>query len=173
LGLFYICMIYIIDANNLAGKLKMLGHEDFDMELLFMLEEYNRERQKRFILVFDGQELMGDKREYGKITLVRSPKDKYFESADDMVVELVKVNLGLLHMPTEPGEQVTVITDDIGLRKRVEKIMEQYGKKLFLMRVTEFADKLLTSKTEEEKEDLSEDEMDKISRDLLAQWKDK
>lgn len=33
-------MIYIIDANNLAGKLGILGEDDFDKMLVGLVEEF-------------------------------------------------------------------------------------------------------------------------------------
>ena len=36
-------MPYIIDANNLAGKLKMLGDKNFDKKLIDMIKQRNKD----------------------------------------------------------------------------------------------------------------------------------
>ena len=45
-------MHFIIDANNLAGKLKMLAQDDFDRKLIDMIREFNRDRGVNITLVF-------------------------------------------------------------------------------------------------------------------------
>ncbi|RLC38288.1 hypothetical protein DRH27_02655, partial [Candidatus Falkowbacteria bacterium] len=63
-------MLYIIDANNLAGKLKMLGEENFDKKLRDLIKEYFKKKKSLVILVFDSSDPMGDKITDGNITLV-------------------------------------------------------------------------------------------------------
>jgi len=154
-----------------AGKLKMLGEENFDKKLIEMVRVYNQERNSPVLLVFDGREQMGDKIVIGPLLTVRySPRDDYYESADDLIAEIVERNLN------RKKEEITVITDDVGLKKRIEKIQEQFGGNVILERATRFAEKLKRLETQiDEMEDgergLSEGERENINEDLLKLWK--
>lgn len=163
-------MIYIFDANNLAGKLKMLGAKHFDKLLINRVEKYFTGRKNQVILVFDGQDIMGDKitvNEY--LTVFYSPKDDYYESADDKIVEIVD------RLATRTKDQVTIITDDIELKKRIAKIQEETDLQIILERATSWAEKILREKNkntvDNETRGLSSDEVNKINQDLLKEWK--
>ena len=163
-------MIYIIDANNVAGKLKMLGEENFDKKLVEMIRQYNSSRSSSILLIFDGREQMGDKIVIDPLLTVRySPLDGYYNSADDLIVEIVEKNLN------REKQEITVITDDIELKKRVLKIQEQFGGNVILERATRFIEKLIAMKTkadtaEDGKRGLSLDEREDINEDLLKLW---
>ncbi|MCK5211644.1 NYN domain-containing protein [Candidatus Parcubacteria bacterium] len=164
-------MIYIIDGNNVAGKLKMLREKNFDKKFIEMVRMYNQDRNSPVLLVFDGQEQMGDKVVIDPLLTVRySPRDDYYESADDLIVEIVERNLN------RKKEEITVITDDVGLKKRIEKIQEQFGGNVILERATRFVEKLKRLETqidatEDGKRGLSESERENINEDLLKFWK--
>ncbi len=155
----------------MAGKLKMLGEENFDKKLIEMLRLYNQGRNSPVLLVFDGQEQMGDKVVIDPLLTVRySPRDDYYESADDLIVEIVEKNLN------RKKEEITVITDDVGLKKRIEKTQEQFGGNVILERATRFAEKLIAVKIEADTvEDggrgLSKEEQNAINDNLLRLWK--
>ena len=171
-------MHYIIDANNLAGQLKMLGEENFDKKLINKIKNFNSGKKRRITLVFDGHEQMGDKVAVSKfITAIYSPKDKYYKCADDKIIELVGTSRDLsLHNLSPEKDEVTVITDDLGIIKEVEKISEKSENKIRIIKATAFAQRLMEKQCvkEEENDDenrgLNEEEIDNINEDLLKIW---
>jgi len=156
-------MHYIIDANNLAGKLNILNNKDFDKELIVIIKEYFDNKKHRVDLVFDGQDLMGDKIRDGCLTVIYTPRDNYYVGADDKIVELVNGDLdGMEH------GFVFVVTDDLELIERVGKVSD----KIQIVKARDFANSInLKSEIEEVEEGLSEDEQDEITRELLTIWK--
>ena len=155
-------MINIIDANNLAGKLDLLKEESFDEKLIELIGRY---KKSKYILVFDGRDRLGDKYEKGNITAIYTPKDKFYQSADDKIVELARKYLN-------SGEGAKIITDDLEIIGKVEKIINDSGGKINLEKASVFAQKLnsyLENKYEEKT--LADDETDDISRELLDSWK--
>jgi len=155
-------MINIIDANNLAGKLNLLKEESFDEKLIGLLGRY---KKSKYILVFDGRDIMGDKYARGNLTVIYTPKDKFYRSADDKIVELARIYLN-------SGEGAKIITDDLEIIAKVEKIINDSGGKIVLEKASLFAQKLnsyLENKRDGEK--LADDEIDDINQDLLKVWK--
>ncbi|MDO8668230.1 MAG: NYN domain-containing protein [bacterium] len=155
-------MINIIDANNLAGKLDLLGEEAFDEKLIELISRY---KKSKYILVFDGRDMMGDKYERENITVIYTPKDSFYKSADDKIVELARIYLN-------SGEGAKIITDDLEIISKVEKIVNDSGGKISLEKASMFAQKLnsyLENRREENK--LADDEIDDINQDLLKAWK--
>lgn len=156
-------MINIIDANNLAGKLDLLGEVAFDEKLIKLIEQY---KKSKYILVFDGRDLMGDRYDKGSITVIYTPKDKFYKSADDKIVELARVYLN-------SGEGAKIITDDLEIIGKVGEIINESGGKINLEKATVFAQKL-TSYLENKREGdgLADDEINEINRDLFKNWKE-
>jgi len=156
------CMINIIDANNLAGKLDLLKEDAFDEKLIGLLSRY---KKSKYILVFDGLDRMGDKYERGNITVIRTPKDEFYRSADDKIVELAKIYL-------HSGEGAKIITDDLEIIGRVEKIVNDSGGKIILEKATLFAEKLKSYlENQREEKSLAEDETEEIDDELFNLWK--
>ena len=155
-------MINIIDANNLAGKLNLLQEEAFDEKLIKLLNQY---KKGKYILVFDGRDMMGDKYERGNITVIYTPKDSFYKSADDKIVELAKIYLNT-------GEGAKIITDDLEIIGKVEKIINDSGGKISLEKASAFAEKLNNYlKNRAGEKDLADDETDEINEELLSKWK--
>lgn len=155
-------MINIIDANNLAGKLNLLEEKDFDEKLVQLLSQY---KKSKYILVFDGRDNLGDKYEKDNITVIYTPRDSFYKSADDKIVELAKEYL-------HSGEGAKIITDDLEIISKVEKIIIDKGGKIDFEKATMFAKKLnnyLYNRLEEK--ELTEDEAEKINQSLLNAWK--
>jgi len=155
-------MINIIDANNLAGKLGLLREENFDEKLIELLGQY---KKSKYILVFDGRDNMGDKYTRENITVIYTPRDNFYKSADDKIVELASQYLN-------SGEGAKIITNDLEIISKVEKIINDQGGKIVFEKATSFAEKLnnyLENKQEEK--GLTETEADKINQDLLKVWK--
>jgi hypothetical protein len=168
-------MHYIIDANNLAGKLKMLGEESFDKKLIALVKKFNREKQRKITLVFDSNDPLGDKQEAGdNITAIYSPKDKYYQSADDKIVELVrnKTTSDAGH-PTS-DVLVTLVTEDRELIKRAEKLLEDGSNNVTIQSTTLFVEKLKKALENDNDEDgdrkLSDEEVNKINQEMLKYW---
>ena len=157
-------MFHIIDANNLAGKLRILDKEDFDLLLIELIRKYNR-FDKRYMLVFDSPDPMGDKVKKDGLEIIYTPNDDYYNGADDKIIELVDKYL------EESNNEIKVVTDDSELIKRLEKFEE---KRIIFQSASEFAGKLQTyfeSEEEITEDDLEEKEKDKINKELLEIWK--
>ncbi|MBU4216697.1 NYN domain-containing protein [Candidatus Parcubacteria bacterium] len=158
-------MHYIIDANNLAGKLNILDKKDFDLELIEIVRDFFGAKKHRVDLIFDGRDNMGDKRSEGNLNIIYTPRDSYYVGADDKIVEMVNSDLeGLEH------GHVFVITDDLELIERVQKVAE----KIQIIKVSDFAKSILLKLEVEEleiEEELSEEEEDEITKELSNLWK--
>jgi len=111
-------MSYLIDANNLAyalfqgrrdGKLE----KDFDQKLIKILKKFIEQTGKKITLVFEGIDSMGDKRSEGNLTIIQAPRDNYYQSADDKIIELI-------NNETKPG-QLVVISDDREIMRAAEQ----------------------------------------------------
>lgn len=160
-------MLHIIDANNLAGKLDLLDRDDFDIVLIDLIKEYSQ--TKKIILVFDSTDPMGDKRVDGNVTIIYTPRDSYYKNADDKIIEIVLDN---------KKEDIRVITDDIEIKQKIEKINLDENLDIELEQATDFAkrlerhfEKIDQSDKIDNKEDLSDDEINDINKELLDIWK--
>ena len=165
-------MVYIIDANNLAGRLNILKEKDFDKKLIKLIKEWNAKKDKRITLVFDSLDPMGDKVQDGKMTIVYTPRDNYYRSADDKIIEFVKI-----YRESEK-EEVTVISDDRAIGEAIEKLNKENGRKIHMEQESLLAEKLIIfikemQKTDEATDDknLSQEQIKRINKDLLKIWK--
>lgn len=163
-------MKYIIDGNNLAGKLEILYDDNWQQELIELLKDHFSSASKQVILVFDSVDPMGDKYQTGNITVIHAPKDGYYQSADDKIKELIETR-------THESEKTTIVTDDIEIRKSIE---ESEAGEIYLQLSSELAQKLEWSKNKEEesgeidnKTGLGDDEVDEVNKELLEQFKRK
>lgn len=163
-------MRYIIDANNLAGKIGILFDDNFDKTLIEKLGSYFCEKKMEIVLVFDGTDNMGDKYREGNILVVRTPKDSYYTSADDMILETVESHFG------ESSEELTLVTDDRELIELAKEIKEIDDKKFFVKSSTNFAKKIqekgeISEVAEGDDKELSSRTRDDINKELLDLWK--
>lgn len=142
----------------------MLKEKNFDEILTNFIRIYNKERQRKITLVFDGSDVMGDKLTDGKLIIVYAPRDSYYKNADDKIVELIKEAQTNIQK-----EEVIVITDDVGLKKTAEYL------KVKTRNASDFAKELSAaleqSKVVDDKNDLGEDEMESITDELIRIWK--
>ena len=158
-------MLYIIDANNVAGKLKMLKQKNFDLKLIELFKEFNQEKNKEIELVFDGGDTMGDKKIVdNKLTVIYSPKDAFYSSADDKIVEMTE------RCVNREKKDITVVTDDNGLQKRIEELGERYNININLERATAWAEKLTKKDNGDTIEVLQQKDKDEINQELLQYW---
>lgn len=156
-------MIHVIDANNLAGKLDLLKQKDFDRQLTEIVKEFYAEKKIQVFLVFDSLDPMGDKIRSGYLTIVYTPRDSHYSSADDMIIELVEATT---------KRQVRVITDDLEIIEKVEEIGEGSDKDIQILKATKFAKQLEfgIERNEIEKGDYEDEE---LNEELLKAWQAK
>ncbi len=163
-------MIYIIDANNLAGKLGILKESNFDKKLIELIKKWDEKKNKRITLVFDGIDPMGDKIKEGNITIIYTPRDNYYQSADDKIIELV------INFTKNKRGEVTVISDDREIREAMEKLNKESGQKIHIELATLFAKKMIFFMEEKGLEDeaddknLSKEKIKSINKELLKIW---
>ena len=124
----------------------------------------------RVFLVFDGRDNMGDKYEEGLLTIIYTPRDSYYKSADDKIIEIVK------SLKSKVKDEVKVITDDREIITEVEKLAGN-NSQIKIIKASDFAVKLKSLKKEFIDEDDGEDknlsgsEIEKINKELLDIWK--
>ena len=156
-------MLYIIDANNLAGKLGILFEDNFDKKLIAAIKNWSKGKNKIY-LIFDGVDFMGDKYTEDNITVVYTPKDSYYASADDKVIETAKKLL------VSEKEEIRVVTDDLEIIKKLENIVDN---KFKIIKATEFAEKIERNIDLDfnQKSELDKKEVEDINSELLRIWK--
>lgn len=171
-------MIYIIDANNLAGKMDLLKEKDFDKILIEIINDYFVNQKNKVYLVFDSADPFGDKYAKKNITIIYAPKNELYTTADDKIIELFNKKL----FDEKVKDEMTLITDDNGIIKEIIEMKDgQGGKKIKVVSATSFAERLVGD--EEFDEDDLQDDMDgrgldigkinKLSDELLGLWKNK
>ena len=135
---------------------------------------FNQGKGRKIILVFDSQDPMGDKITMSdNITVIYSPRDKYYKSADDKIIELVEwIGNGNDSLPA--NDEYVIVTEDNELIQRIEKIQERTKKKVSIERTSRFIQRLEQYKRksihESTKRDLSQGAIDNINRELLDIW---
>ncbi len=180
-------MNYIIDANNLSGKLDLLDEDDFDKKLIKIIQNYLGDKQKIIVLVFDSLDPVGDKISLGNLEIIYSVRDNYSKSADDKILEIFeqwenatcqngevcKYSLNIIKKIAK--NNLTFVSDDIGLRNKVSETKEGINEKIKLMHNDDFIQIMNRSNGMEVVDDgsrgLEDDEVDNINSDLLEVWK--
>ena len=180
-------MNYIIDANNLAGRLGLLDEKDFDKELIAIIQSYLGDKQKIIVLVFDSLDPVGDKISLGSLEIIYSARDDYNKTADDKILEIFtqwsnancqgggicKYSLNIIRKIAK--NNLTFVSDDLALRNKVKEIKEGINEKIKLMHNDDFIQMLNRTSDMEEiddgSRDLDDDEVDDINSELLKAWK--
>jgi len=166
-------MIYIIDGNNLAGQLGILFQNDFDKNLIEVIKKYFCTKKMKVYLVFDSNEPMGDKFSEGFIEIIYTPRDTFYQSADDKVLELVarEIDLGA------GNNQISVVTDDLDLIEAVEKAARKRNYSLVIIKARDFAEKIKNKNIQDkiiiEDRGIDKEQEEKINRELLKIWREK
>ena len=169
-------MYYLIDANNLAGKMRILRHQDFDRELIELIKRWPKLENNRVTLVFDPRDYLGDKETLGNLTVVYTPRDDHYRSADDKIVEIVEEYLYKIKEAKILRDELTVVTDDADIKKRVAEINNS---DIHLESSVWLADKLTKisgadEASEEEEEDgrrgLRDKDINDINKELKKVW---
>lgn len=156
-------MKYIIDANNLAGKLGILGEKGFDKLLIEEIKKLNRKKSRKYVLVFDSLDPMGDKYMDEGVVVIYTPRDDFYIGADDKVMELL----------SSRDDDFVLITDDLELIKRVEQMEIREDFVVTKIRASDFAKRIFCDDNFEtdKKFLLEKDEVDEINTELLGYWK--
>lgn len=144
--------------------MKILKEENFDRILIKTVEEYAVTKGCKFILVFDSSDNMGDKHSEGNLTVIYTPRDSFYKSADDKIVELIN--------NTDEKEEISLVTDDLEIKDLAEKLKLDKGKKIFFVSTQEFIEKMSRAKEKlvDKADDLSEDDVSNINNELLRKW---
>ncbi len=168
-------MLHIIDANNLAGKLNLLEEDNFDKKLFAIIKEFFFGKKNEIFLVYDSADLMGDKFTDGFINVVYTPRDSFYNSADDKILELAE------DYARTKKDELAVVTDDLEIIDKIEKMKNTTGlKKIKVIKATDFAQlidyKLSKQKPEEKSNEddsrgLSNKSIENINDELLRIWK--
>jgi len=149
-------MPYLIDANNLAGRLGILRENNFDQILIDLIRQYSEENNKKIVLVFDSNDSMGDRYKIDNVTVIYTPRDTVYNNADDKIVELMQNE-------KSPRDWV-VISDDLKILDEADK----FDIKTILAR--EFAKRLLPPEELPEEDELSEQEQEELVDELMEEW---
>ena len=148
----------------------LLEDKERNQKVIESLSEYFQSSRKQIWLVFDSVDPMGDKYTQYGMTVIFSPRDGYYSSADDKIMELIDNDL---------GQEMTVVSDDIEIRKKVEELNYKGYNTLNTKKASELASEIEDNKTRQENGDidkgvnLSKDELDEINEELLKKFKRK
>jgi hypothetical protein len=161
-------MLYIIDANNLAGQLGLLEVKDFDTILPALLNDFFAGKQNEAVLVFDPRDSFGDRYREGNLEIIYAPRDNFYHNADDKVLELIKNHL----TDSEFKKEIRVVTSDNELRDKIKVAMGEspIGWRVKLIRADNFAAQIEVKISEGA--DLEEKEIDDpdLKEELLKAW---
>lgn len=160
-------MMYIIDGNNLAGKLDLLRGENCNQKLEEILSEYFVNTKKEVIIVYDSVDPLGDKYMKGKLQVIYSPRDGYYSSADDKIIELINSN---------KDRNMTVVSDDIEIRMKTERLNNKGYGNISSYKASDLASDIKEHKTRQENKEidnnkgLSNDKINEINEELKQYW---
>jgi len=166
-------MYYLIDANNLAGRMKLGGKNGWPAELIKIIKKQTAGKKWRLVLVFDGQDRFGDKYADGRLTVIEAPREPGKEAADEKIIEIIQEDI-------KSGEwrkrDYNLVTDDIELKEAVKIMATEKGAKINFISTKEFLDIIKPSdnntdgKDSEEARGLTENEQKEINDELLSLW---
>lgn len=167
-------MIYIVDANNLAGHLGILEEKNFDNLLIEIVGDYFSNKGEESYLIFDGNDPMGDKKKEDGINIVFAPRgDKPYSCADDKILEVVNNKI----TDENFNNEITVVTDDQELKNKIEDLIKESDieKRVHIIscaEVSERINKLAEGVNDDyfNPEDLDEQEQMEINEELKEVW---
>jgi len=165
-------MIYIIDANNLAGKIGILKEKAFDKILINNIHAYFLNKKNEIYLVFDSADPYGDKYKEDNIIIIYAPKNELYRNADDKIINLFQEKI----VSEKIKEEISLITDDNEIIEEVLKISEKENKKINIISASSFAEKFIDNNDSEIDFDNFEDrginsrDKENINQALLDFW---
>ena len=144
----------------------LLEEDNFDWLLINIIKDYFK--GKEVILIFDGLDSLGDKIIKGKLTVIYTPKDEYYNSADDKILEIAENLI--------KKDEIKIISDDRQLKEKLGKISQDNYKSFFFESAGDLAEKIKLKEAKrksqfDESDELSQDEQEEINNDLLKIWK--
>lgn len=152
-------MTFIIDANNLAGKLGLLETADFDKILISEIEKNFAHKQIRIFLIFDSADPYGDKYNLNLLTVIHAPAMREFGGgADNKIIEVAR----------QTKDEGFVISDDIDLKNKIDSLEI---KKIKTVKTDYIINRMNRLKSDEDKIELDKNEADNIMKELLKKWK--
>jgi len=153
-------MLYLIDANNLAGAMHLLREKDFDKTLIDTIKNSKFVLRNKFVLVFDSNDIMGDRVKENNLTIIYTPRDSYYKNADDKIVEEAK----------KLKNDFTLVTDDLDL---TQKIKDLKLKNFNIKKASSMAKELLNAVEVdlEDRTELNDEEMNDITDEFREIWK--
>ena len=171
-------MYFIIDANNLAGRMKIGGGDNWQNGLIVIIKKQTARKKWRIVLVFDGRDRFGDKYEDGRLSVIEAPREEGGEAADEKIKEIFRADM-------KSGKwrerDYHLVTDDAGLKEAVKIIADGYGARIFFTGTEEFLEKikydgggkLETDGDDDEDDDknLSAEDIESINSELRRIWK--
>jgi hypothetical protein len=162
-------MLYIIDANNLAGQLGLLESRDFDTILPVLVGDFFAGTQNQAVLVFDPRDSLGDKYRQGNLEIVYTPRDNFYRNADDKVIEIVKNYLADENFKKE----IRIVTSDSDLRDKIKAAMAEspIGWRVKLLRAEDFADEMERRMGYSSEDDEKNIDDPGLNEELLKAWK--
>ena len=159
-------MYYLVDGNNVAGAMGLLEEKDFNEILIDLILEFLEDNRKKVILVFDSNETMGDSFEDGRLKVIYGPRDEYYNSADDKIIEIAREE--------DPDEGIILVTNDNEIKEEVGIINREQNRRneIVLLSSNDFMVELGEEEPvdENESDELGEDEIEKINDELMAEW---
>jgi len=178
-------MNYIIDANNLAGSLNILSEKDFDKQLIDIVREWIGDKQKIVVLVFDSLDPLGDRYSEGFLEVIYSPRDKYYKTADDKILEIFRewsraqkgdrdYSLNIINRLSK--DDLAFVSNDRDLISRVEEFSAEISENIELISCDRFIaimekkENLDESREIDEDRGLNTEEIDEINDELLKKW---
>lgn len=163
-------MIYYIDANNIAGKMGILGEKNFDQKLISLVKGFFSNTNHRVRLVFDGFDAMGDAYGDSRIKVYYAPKDAVNPNgADDKIINLLVNDCQDDEMK---GQVICLVTDDIDLKNEFIRIVDNLNIKTKCAKASVFASGLIgeVGHGNNIKEGLTSEIADKITDELMNLW---
>lgn len=160
-------MIYIIDANNLAGQLGILKDKDFEDKLIDLVSVYFNKKNNKVYLVFDPVDRLGDKKTKGDITIIFTSKN--YESADDRIIRLIA------ELVKKTNDEIKAISNDSEIKKEASRLNDSCKNSISTMDASAFAARLSRQGKAgigcgNGQRGLSAGDADKISKELEGIW---
>jgi len=166
-------MIYIIDANNLAGKIGILKEKNFDQILIDNVCSYFLNKKNEIYLVFDSIDPFGDRYKKNNIIIVYAPKNELFNNADDKIIDLFYQKI----LNKKLKDEISLITDDREIIQKIKKISKNYNKKTNFISATNFAKIFINNDDNDfdnfDDRGISLKNQKNINQELLDIWKEK
>jgi hypothetical protein len=162
-------MLYIIDANNLAGQLGLLERQDFDTILPALVEDFFAGKNNEAVLVFDPRDSLGDRYRQGNLEIIYTPRDNFYRNADDKVLEIIKNHLA----DVEFKKEIRVVTNDTELRDKIKLAMDgsPIGWRVKLIRADDFANEIEQKLSYSDEAEEKEIDDPGLNEELLKIWK--